>query len=166
MRARLIFALLAAAGVASGSREFDSVVKAIETHYGATRTHIPLMGVANLVLQVGHPAGTSGFHIALFEDLRTDLGDETEAAQLSAFMDKLASAHLRPFIHTLSRSTGDATYIFCGDTGKDSQILIATFSPHGANVIEVYVNFDTLIRWIQSPDTAGRSLQPDADRDR
>lgn len=163
MRARLLVVFLAAASLAyAGDREFDGVVKAIETHYGATRTHIPLMGLANFALKVGHPAGASGFRIALFQDLKTDL-DEERQAQLDRFMDSLSSATLRPFIRTRSRSEAEATYIFCGETGKTTQLLIATFNRHDATVIEVKVNFDTLLRWIESPDLARKSLKPDRD---
>jgi hypothetical protein len=165
MRARLILAFLLAAGIGSASREFDGLVKAIETHYGATRTHIPLMGIANLALKVVRPAGASGFHLALFEDLRTGLDDETQS-ELDRFMDGLSSLHLRPMIRTRSRPNGEATYIFYGDLGKTSQVLVATFNSHQATVVEVYVNFDTLVRWIQSPDTAGKSLKTDIDDDR
>jgi hypothetical protein len=165
MRARLVFAFLLAAGIASASREFDGLVKAIETRYGATRTHIPLMGIANLALKVARPAGTSGFHLALFQDLRTDLDDETQA-ELDRFMDGLSSPQLRSIIRTRSRPNGEAAYIFCGDLGKTSQVLIATFNSHQATVVEVYVNFDTLVRWIQSPDLAGKSLTTEIDDDR
>ena len=44
MRMRLLALLLAASSAtyAAGS-EFDRIVKAIESHYGTPRTHIPLM---------------------------------------------------------------------------------------------------------------------------
>ena len=161
---RMAAMLLACPGIASAGHEFDQVVKAIETHFGATRTHIPLMGVANLVLQVGHPAGASGFHIALFQDLHTDL-DEDRQADLDRFMDTLSSPTLHPLIRTRSRPDAEATYIFCGDTGKTTQILLATFNRREATVIEVKVQFETLLRWIQHPDEAGKALNPDRDGD-
>ncbi|SPE35751.1 conserved exported hypothetical protein [Candidatus Sulfopaludibacter sp. SbA3] len=165
MRARLLVLFLAAAGIAcAAGHEFDDMVKAVETHFGATRTHIPLMGVANFVLKVAHPAGTSGFRIALFEDLKTDL-DEEKQAELDRFMDGLSSPKLRPFIRTRSRDEGEATYIFCGETGKTTQMLLATFSRREATVIEVKVDFETLLRWIQSPELAGKSFKGDHERD-
>jgi hypothetical protein len=155
--------LLAASAIARGAgHEFEDVSKAIETHFGVTRTHIPLMGVANLVLKVGHPAGTSGFHIALFENIKTDLDDERQA-DLDRFMATIPSATLHPVIRTRSRAEGEATYIFCGDTGKTTQVLVVTFNRKEATVVEVKVAFDTLLRWIQHPDEAGKSLQPDRD---
>jgi hypothetical protein len=159
---RVAAMMLACAGTAAAGHEFDRVVKAIETHFGATRTHIPLMGVANFVLQVGHPAGASGFHIALFQDLQTDL-DEDRQVELDRFMDTLSSPTLRPLIRTRSLPDAEATYIFCGDTGKTTQILLATFNRREATVIEVKVQFETLLRWIQHPDEAGKALNPDRD---
>lgn len=157
IRARLLAVLLAASAIAcAAGREFDDLVKAVETHFGATRTHIPLMGVANLALHIARPAGTSGFRIALFEDLKTDLDGEQQD-ELDRFMDTLSSPSLRPLIRTRSRPDGEATYIFSGETGKTTQLLIATFNRREATVVEVKVNFDTLIRWIQSPELAGKS---------
>ena len=59
-------ALLISVSAAGADREFDRVVKAIESHYGTSRLHIPLMGVANFAVKVGRPAGASGFKIAVF----------------------------------------------------------------------------------------------------
>lgn len=156
IRLRVLALVLASAAVAGAAgHEFDSVVKAIETHFDATRTRIPLMGLANFAVKIGHPAGASGVRIAIFEDLHMDL-DGDRQAELDRFMDRLASARLRPFIRT--RSDGEATYIFCGETGKNTQLLIATFNRREAAVIEVKVNLETLARWIQSPEIAGKSI--------
>lgn len=165
IRLRVLLTFFVLCGIASASREFDGIVSAIETHYGATRTHIPMMGIANLALKLAHPAGASGFHIALFQDLKTDLDDENQA-DLDRFMDGLSSPHLRPFIRTRSRYSGEATYIFCGEVGKTSQVLIATFNSHQATVVEAFVNFDTLARWLQSPEDAGKDFKGDISDDR
>jgi len=62
MIARFLALFLAVSGVAwGGGHEFDEIVKAIERNFGTRRTHIPLMGVANLVTKAARPAGTSGF---------------------------------------------------------------------------------------------------------
>ena len=57
---------------------FDHLVKAVETHYGTRRMHIPLMGLANFVVKVARPAGTSGFKMAIFENLNAEGGDWAE----------------------------------------------------------------------------------------
>ncbi len=161
MRARLCILLLAASAMArAAGHEFEDVAKAIESHYGVARTHIPFLGVADLVLKVGHPAGASGFHLALFQNIQSDLDDEHQE-ELDRFMDTIPSPALHRVIRARSRAEGDATYIFCGDTGKITQVLVVTFNRKQATVVEVKIAFDTLLRWLQHPEEAGKSLQPD-----
>ena len=156
MRARLVLSLLLAASSAHGAgHEFDQVVKAVESHFGVTRTHIPLMGLANLVLAVAHPAGATAVHIALFPDLHSDL-DEDSQLELDRFMSTLSSDSLHPVIRTRSAYNEEATYVFCGDTGKTTQVLIATFHRNEATVVEAKIQFETLMHWIQSPQDAGK----------
>lgn len=159
--ARLAAVVLAAASVASAG-PFDTVVTAIETHFGATRTRIPGMGWANLALMLAHPGGAREVHIALFKDLHTDL-DGDKQREVDKLMDTVASAELRPLIRTRSGERGEATYIFSGEVGKTTQLLVATFNSKQATVVEVRVDLETLMRWIQSPDVAGREMQGDHD---
>ncbi|HUB83684.1 MAG TPA: hypothetical protein VMB03_33025 [Bryobacteraceae bacterium] len=161
MKTRFAALFLAAAGAAfSAQNEFDRVVSAVEQHYGVKRTYIPLMGMANFIVKVAHPAGTSGFKIAVFEDL-PDVGDQTD---LDRLMDRICAGHLHPMIVTRERH-GDSTYILTGESGKSTRIFIATFEPHEATVIEATVNFDTLLKMIGSPGNAHRMFQADRDDD-
>ncbi len=155
MRLRVGVLLLAAAmPLRAAGHEFEDLVKTIETHYGVKRAHIPMMGLANLVLGVAQPAGATGFHLALFPDLQSDL-DEQGQAELDRFLTGLSSETLRPLIRT--RSKGEqAVYVFCGETGKTTQVLIATFQRREATVVEVRVKFETILRWLERPDEAGQ----------
>lgn len=152
MNARFLALLLVAGGAACGAdHEFDRVVRAVEQHYGVKRTHIPLMGLANLFVKVARPAGTSGFKLATFEDL-PDSGDQGD---LNRLMNDICSAgRLHPMVVTRDRHGEDATYILIGEAGKSTDVLIATFEPHEATVIEVTVNIDTLMKMIGSPQAA------------
>ena len=60
---------------------------------------------------------------------------------------------------TRSRAAGESTYILTGEVGKSTQILMATFEPHEATVIEVTVNIETLLKMIGSPENAHRLFQ-------
>lgn len=150
-------ALLLAVSASGADRDFDRVVKAIESHYGTSRLHIPLMGVANFVVKVGRPAGASGFKIAVFQDLDSsrEYGD---AADLTRFMDGLATGRLHSLIRVRSQRSSESTYIFTGEVGKSTKLLIATFQPREATVIEVKVTMDTLMKAVASPGTAGKSF--------
>jgi hypothetical protein len=158
---RALVVLLVAAGAAFGAdREFDRVANAIEKHYGVKRTHIPLMGVANLFLKVARPAGTSGFKLAIFEDLPSpSLFDDQ--ADLDHLMDDVCHGRLHPLVVTRSRRDGESTYILTGEVAKSTEILIATFERREATVIEAQVDMNTLLKMIGSPGDAHRIFQSD-----
>jgi len=158
VRARLLAVLLAAsAGAWAADRAFDQVVKGIEAHYGTSRMHIPLMGLANFFVKVGQPGGASGFRLAVFQNLDSS-AQYGDRADLDRLMDRLGTGSLHPLIRVRSRRDGESTYIFTGEAGKSTTMLIATFQRREATVIEVKVNMDTLMQTIANPETAGKSF--------
>ena len=73
-------------------------------------------------------------------------------------MDGLATGGLHPLIRVRSQRSGESTYIFTGEVGKSTKMLIATFQRREATVVEVKVNMDTLMKTVASPGTAGKSF--------
>jgi hypothetical protein len=153
MSARFLAVFLVASGVTLiADTEFDRMVKAIEVHYGTKHTHVPFLGLANVFVKVAHPAGASEFKLAVFEDLGSiDSRDEQE---LDRFMCGLASLRLHPLVRVHSHRDGESVYIYAGEEGKSTRMLIATFQRDQATVIEVKVDMDQLIKWINSPEEA------------
>jgi hypothetical protein len=155
MSTRLLAVILAVSSAAfAGGQEFDHIVRAIETHYGCKRTHIPFMGLASLAVNIVRPAGASGFKLAVFEDLSYSPEDREK---LDRFMYGLSGGDLHPLVRVHSRRDGESTYIFMGEAGRSTKVLIATFERREATVIEVKVNMDTLLKWIDAPELAGKS---------
>jgi hypothetical protein len=153
--------LLVAGGAQAADHDFDRVVSAVQKQYGVKPQHVPLMGLANLVVKVAHPAGTGGFKIAVFEDL-PEISDSGQRA-IDRMMSDVCHGGLRPLVVTHSRRDGETSYILAGEVGKSSKLLIATFERHEATVIEVQVDTDTLFRLLASPENAHRTLQHDRD---
>ena len=153
MSARLLAVFLAASGVVLiGDSEFDHVVRAIEVHYQTKRTHIPFLGVANIFVKVAHPAGASEFKLAIFEDLKSrGYRDERE---LDQFMRELSSGRLHPLVRVHSRRDGESVYIYAADEVRSTRMLIATFQRDQATAIQVKVDMNALLKWIDSPDEA------------
>jgi hypothetical protein len=161
---RALLLLLMVASVACGAdREFDRVVSAIEKHYGVKRTHIPLMGVANFFVKVARPAGTSGFKLAVFEDLPDSGYDDQEA--LDRLLDEVSHGRLHPLVVTRSRRDNESTYILAAEAGKDTDILIATFERNEATVIEARVSMPTLAQMMAAPSHAHYLIGVKHDRD-
>jgi hypothetical protein len=151
----LALILIVCGGAFAGDWEFDRVVKAIESQYGVRRTHIPFLGLASFAVNVVHPAGTSGFKLAVFEDLKSSRQDQIERDH---FMNGIASGGLQQLVRVHSRRDEESTYIFMGDAGKSTKLLIATFQRNEATVVEVKVNMETLLKMIDQPEHAGKSF--------
>ena len=157
----VVASLLLITGAAfAGDSEFDRIVKAIESHYGAQPEHIPFLGLANFALKVAHPEGAAGLKLAVFEglrDLRTD--EDPHAWHLrDHLMDSLASSTLHPMIRVHSRHDGEATYIFMGPSGKQTRLLIATFERDEATVVEVKADVEKLLESLDDPVHARHNL--------
>jgi hypothetical protein len=172
MKMRLPAAVLAAfmmtgmmAGAAfGGDAEFDRIVKAIESRYGIKPLHVPFMGVANFAVKVAHPEGATGFKLAVFEGLKDlrSAADPGEWGERDRFMGTLAGPSLHPLVQVHSRRDGEATYIFMtpeSKSRKSTRVLIATFERDEATVIEVQANIDTLLKSLEEPSHAGRTLR-------
>lgn len=158
MNGRLLAVLLVAtaAGLAE-DWDFDHVVKAIESHYGAKRVHIPLMGVANFALKLKHPAGAQEFQLAVIEDLDASPAYR-DFADRDRLMQALSGHGLHPIIAVHSRRDAQSTYIFMAEAGKSTQMLIATFGHDGATVIQVKAEGNTLLRALEDPEGTAESI--------
>jgi hypothetical protein len=138
----LALAFLMTGTAFGGGHEFDRLVRAIESHYGTRHTSIPFMGWANLFVKVSHPDGAAGFHLAVFENLKST-GDEW--AERDRFIESLSDG-LRPLVRTKSRRNGECSYILAGASPKSTQMLLVTFSRDEATAMQV--KFDgNLFNW-------------------
>ena len=154
MNARLVALTLSACTIAfAGDAEFDRITRAIETHYGTKRMHIPFLGLASFAVSIARPAGASGFKLAVFEDLKSSPADQED---LDRFMYGLNGGGLHPVVRAHSRRDGESTYIFMGESGKSAKVLVAAFERAEATVVEVHVDIETALRWINSPELAGK----------
>jgi hypothetical protein len=154
MKPRLLAVFLAASAAAFGAdREFDRLVKAVESRFGVQRTHIPLMGVANFFVKVARPEGAMGFKLAVFEDLK--FNTDGDGAALDRIMAG-ASEGLHPLVRVRSRRDREWTYIYTGEAGKTTKMLVATFERNEATVIEVQLRMDALLRSLGDPARTGK----------
>lgn len=114
---------------------------------------IPLVGVANFFLSVARPEGAAGFRLAVFEDLKFDV--DGDGAALDGIMAE-ASEGLHPLVRVRSRRDHEWTYIYTGEAGKTTRMLIATFGRSNATVVEVKLSMDALLRALADPARTGK----------
>lgn len=158
MKTRLMLAILLTwtAGRAA-DREFEQIVKAIESHYGVKPTHIPFLGLGNFLLKTAHPEGVSGFRIAVFEHL-DDRDRDRDQGDLDAFMNRLGGSNLHPIVQVYSRQSGESTYIYMGPPGKSTRMLVASIEEREATVVEVKVSTEALLQLLRDPNHIGESI--------
>lgn len=162
MRPLLLTAILLGLGlpVQAGDRDFDAVVKSIESSFHTQRTSIPLFGVAKFFVKMSRPGGAKQLDLAIFEDLRV------ERSQLQDFNDRIRGAigeGWSPMLRTSSRDEWVTVYAK-PDGKKDLHLLIATVEPDEATVIRLKIDAATLARMIaDSPGLAGKCLTSDRD---
>jgi hypothetical protein len=158
MNRRLLVMFLAAVGAAfAGEPDFDRVVKAIETHYGIHRLHIPFLSLGTFVVNVARPEGASGLKLAIFEDLKFS-PEYSDWKERDRFIDSLVIGEMQPLVRVHSRRDGNSTYIFAEPSGKSAKMLIATFDRNDATLVQVKVDMSRLMKSIEKPEQAGKTF--------
>ncbi|MFB3829410.1 MAG: hypothetical protein ACE15B_21755 [Bryobacteraceae bacterium] len=141
---RLAAALALAAGMLpAGDRQFDALVRGVESDYGVSRTRIPFFGVVNFFVKVARPAGTRDLRLAVFEDFSPG-GDFT--SRLESRLDPA----WRPMVRVHSRRNGERTAIYV-QMGKDLRLLIAAAERRETSLIQLRLNQRALLKWIEDP---------------
>jgi hypothetical protein len=141
MRRFLAVSLLLLLPLPVPASEFDWLVREFSRESGAKRVHIPFLGLANFVVKVGHPAGTSEMKLAIFE--RGDL----EAPRFSSLTDSAVGQSWKPMIRVRSKN-GESTNIYARTDGKHLNILITTLDDEDATFVQVRLQPEALMQFI------------------
>lgn len=156
--------LAAPANASAKDSEFDAVVNHLKTQYGAKRKSIPFLGLANLAVKIVRPAGVKSFKLAVFED--QDFSDRNGAKLLSAVVRSALDPAWKPLVRVYSHLDGEQTYVYLREAGKNVKLLIVNAQPREAVVVQVKVNPQTLIKWMQRPDRIGKEFTSHSDSNR
>jgi hypothetical protein len=135
------FALLFLASSLRAS-EFDWMVRQISRETGARPIHIPFFGLARFVVRVGHPAGASDLHLAVFEDTHI------APIHFNQLFDTTAGPDWNPIVRVRSRN-GESTNIYARKEGKHLRLLICTSEQGETTLVEVRVQPDKLMEVVE-----------------
>ena len=141
LRVAALLALFVSLPLCSAAGDFDWLVREFSRESGARQVHVPFIGLARFVVAVGHPAGTSDFHLAIFE--RGDL----ETIRFSSLTDSTVGSFWKPTVRVRS-AKGESTNIYTREIGKRLSFLIASLDGSEATFVQVQVNPDQLIRFV------------------
>jgi hypothetical protein len=129
-----------AAMAAGGAGGFDGVVDAIEDHYHAHATRIPLMGLASLVANSTTHGGVSGVRVAEFEQFPGPV----DGAELNQIVEEKLGQGWGRIIRETSRKGAEQTLIFARPEDKLLGLFIVDLDKHEMDVVEVSVDPDQL----------------------
>ena len=142
--------------------DFGIIVRHIETQYHVHRQHRFVMGLAGFVVKFWHFAGVKNFKGAIFDD-----GQLVGAAADNRFDEVIRGAMdsgWQPVVQEFDRRSGERTYIYMQDLGKDMKVLVVALETNEAVVIQVKVNADKLSDFVKEAGM-GRRHQHDPRRD-
>src|SRR5579859_4141348 len=151
----ILAAFLAPAQNAFAKDDFGRIVHHIEANYHVHRQHRFAVGVAGFVVKFWHFAGVKNLKAAIFENQRF-----TNAASDTRF-DELVRAAMdsgwQPLVQSWDRHTGERTYVYAQDLGKDMKLLVVNLESNEAVVVQVKVDPQKLNAFIEQtmPDHHG-----------
>ena len=153
----LLILLPSPARVLAGDRDFNEVVKQIESHYHAKRTRIPLFGLMKPVLKIVRPGGAKTLDLAVFEN--QDFSRGTEDTEFETVIHQTLSQEWQPLVRVHSRRDGERTYIYARESAKDLKLMIMTLEQNEAVVMQLKVKPQDLVKWLEKPEVMGRAIQ-------
>ena len=127
--------------------DFGIIVRHIETQYHVHRQHRFVMGLAGFVVKFWHFAGVKNFKGAIFDN-----GQLVNAAADNRFDEVVRDAMdsgWQPVVQEYDRRSGERTYIYMQDLGKDMKVLAVVLEMNEAVVIQVKVNPDKLSDFVR-----------------
>ena len=149
----ILAALLAPAPSAFARDDFGKIVHHIEANYHVHRQHRFVMGLAGFTVRFWHIGGVKSLKGAIFENQRF-----TNAASDTRF-DEIVRAAMdsgwQPLVQSWDRRTGERTYIYAQDLGKDMKVLVVTLESNEAIVLQVKVDPRKLDEFIEETSPGG-----------
>lgn len=133
--------------------DFGKIVHHIEVNYHVHRQHRWVMGLAGFTVKFWHIAGVKSLKGAIFENQPF-----VNAASDTRF-DEVVRAAMdsgwQPLVQSWDRHSGERTYIYAQDLGKDMKLLVVSLESNEAVVLQVKVDPKKLDEFIEETN-AGR----------
>jgi hypothetical protein len=154
----MLAGLFATAPNAFGRDDFGKIVHHIEVNYHVHRQHRWVMGLAGFTVKFWHIAGVKSFKGAIFENQPfVNAASDTRFDQVvRAAMD----SGWQPLVQTWDRHTGERTYIYAQDLGKDMKVLVANLESNEAVVLQVKVDPKKLNDFIEETSAGHHRNRP------
>jgi hypothetical protein len=140
-------AIFAAPQPALAKDDFGRIVQHIETQYHVHRQHRFVMGFAGLVVKFYHFAGVKGFKGAIFENQQ--FLNTASDGRFDEVVRAAMNSGWQPMVQSWDRHTGEKTYIYAQNAGKDMKVLVVNLEPNEAVVLQVKVDPEKLNEFVR-----------------
>jgi hypothetical protein len=141
LRVIAIFSVLVLCPSILPASDFDWLVREFSRESGAQQVHVPFLGLARFIVNVGHPAGATDMRLAIFE--RGDLDN----MRFRAITDTTVGGSWKSMIRVRT-SKGEATNIYQRTEGKHLNVLITTLENDDATFVQVRLKPEALLRFV------------------
>jgi hypothetical protein len=154
----MLVGLFTSAQNAFAKDDFGNIVHHIEANYHVHRQHRWVMGLAGFTVKFWHVAGVKNFKGAIFENQPfVNAASDTRFDQVvRAAMD----SGWQPLVQTWDRHTGERTYIYAQDLGKDMKVLVVSLESNEAVVLQVKVDPKKLNGFIEETSAGHHRNRP------
>jgi hypothetical protein len=154
----MLAAFLAPAQNAFARDDFGKIVHHIEVNYHVHRQHRWVMGLAGFTVKFWHVAGVKSLKGAIFENqLFVNTASDTRFDEVvRAAMD----SGWQPLVQSWDRHTGERTYIYAQDLGKDMKLLVVNLESNEAVVLQVKVDPKKLNDFIEETNAGHHRSRP------
>jgi hypothetical protein len=154
----MLAGLFATAQSAFARDDFGKIVHHIEVNYHVHRQHRWVMGLAGFTVKFWHIAGVKNFKGAIFENQTF-----VNAASDTRF-DEVVRAAMdsgwQPLVQSWDRHTGERTYIYAQDLGRDMKVLVVNLESNEAVVLQVKVDPKKLNDFIEETNGGHHRNRP------
>lgn len=151
-------AFLMSAQSAFARDDFGKIVHHIEVNYHVHRQHRWVMGLAGFTVKFWHVADVKSLKGAIFENQPF-----VNAASDTRF-DEVVRAAMdsgwQPLVQSCDRHSGERTYIYAQDLGKDMKVLVVSLESNEAVVLQVKVDPKKLNDFIEETNGGRHRNRP------
>jgi len=154
----MIVALAAPAQNAFAKDDFGKIVHHIETQYHVHRQHRWVMGLAGFTVKFWHFAGVKSFKGAIFEN--QPFVNAASDARFDEVVRAAMDSGWQPLVQSWDRHTGERTYIYAQDLGKDMKVLVVNLESNEAVVLQVKVDPKKLNDFVEETSAGHHRNRP------
>ena len=134
--------LLACLPVVLPAADFDGLVREFSRQTGAQRIHIPFFGLAQFVVAVAHPAGTSELKLAVFEKV------DGRSVDLARLTDGFVSGEGWKRIVRVREKNGESTNVYMQPDGKRLRMLVTVLDSGDATFVQMKIRPEELEKFV------------------